>query len=152
MGFMDKAKRMAEQAQQKLDQAQGKANEGQANQTSGPGAGAVRYDEHGRQVPDDATEAQQEAGIPVGESLQAEPGTIPGGQSGDTPGGAHETVEGGRPPGVDHPGEGQPPAGRVETSGAAGNAEGNQAGEGNVGGQGQAADADRSPDPARPGE
>lgn len=141
MGFMDKAKKMAEQAQQKLDEAQSKFHEGQANPTSGPGAGAVRYDEHGRQVTDDAAEAQEEAGIPVGESLQAEPGSVPAGQSGEAPGEAHDVVEGERPAGVEHPGEGQPPAGRVEKSGAAGKAEGNQGG-----------DANRSPDPFRPVE
>lgn len=142
MGFMDKAKRMAEQAQQKLDERQNRVNEGQADETSGPGAGGVRYDEHGRQVPDEATAAQAEAGIPVGESLQAEPGTDPGGQSGESPGQAHDLVEGERPEGVEHPGEGQPPAGRVERSGAAGNAEENRGAS-----PATSDDPDSSPDP-----
>src|ERR687889_2644847 len=49
MGFMDKAKKLAEQAQQKLDEAQQNFNQG----GSTPGQqGATRYDEHGRPVQD----------------------------------------------------------------------------------------------------
>src|SRR5215208_1768505 len=49
MGFMDKAKKLAEQAQQKLDEAQQNFKEG----GSTPGqAGARRYDAHGRPVED----------------------------------------------------------------------------------------------------
>lgn len=132
MGFMDKAKKVAEQAQQKLDQTQNKFSERQHGSTAPGevppgGAGAVRFDEHGRPVPDETAEAQAEAGIPVGESMQAEPGTIPAGasQSRGEDASAHQPVEGERPEGVDHPGEGQPPAGRVETSGASGNAPNN---------------------------
>ena len=129
MGFMDKAKKIAEQAQQKLDETQGKFNERQHGSAAGEppegGAGGVRFDEHGRPVQDETTQAQAAAGIPVGESSQAEPGTIPPGasQSRGMDESAHQPIEGDRPAGVDHPGEGQPPAGRVETSGAAGNAE-----------------------------
>lgn len=132
VGFIDKAKRMAEQAQQKLDEKQQQFNDRQGQGADpdgpGPGAGAVRFDDHGRPIADETAEAQAAAGIPVGESMQAEPGTVPSGATdseGET-GGAHRPIEGERPAGVDHPGEGQPPAGRVETSGAAGNAEGNQ--------------------------
>ena len=128
MGFMDKAKKMAEQAQQKMDEKQKQWNQREGQEEEAAGAGAVRFDEHGRPVPNETAEAQSAAGIPVGESMQAEPGTIPSGAShsaGET-GAAHDTIEGERPEGVDHPGEGQPPAGRVETSGAAGNAEQNQ--------------------------
>src|SRR5829696_632473 len=46
MGFMDKAKKMAEQAQAKLDEAQKQFNTGQQEQ-SGP---AVEYDQHGRPI------------------------------------------------------------------------------------------------------
>jgi hypothetical protein len=48
MGFMDKAKKLAEQAQQKLDEAQQNFNKG--GSTPGqPGAGAgPTYDQHGR--------------------------------------------------------------------------------------------------------
>ena len=48
MGFMDKAKKMAEQAQAKLDEAQKQFNSGQdAGQQSGP---VVEYDAHGRPI------------------------------------------------------------------------------------------------------
>ena len=127
MGFMDKAKRLAEEAQKKMDDTQKRFNDRKGGESQ-PGAGAVRFDEHGRPIPDETAEAQAAAGIPVGESMQAEPGTVPSGamdSKGET-GGAHKPVEGEPPTGVDHPGEGQPPAGRVETSGAAGNAEDNR--------------------------
>jgi hypothetical protein len=52
MGFMDKAKKMAEQAQQKLDDVQKQFNEGQGSQQQPPGQGpVVQYDAHGRPVP-----------------------------------------------------------------------------------------------------
>ena len=52
MGFMDKAKKMAEQAQQKLDEVQKQFNESQGTQqSSGPQGPVVQYDEHGRPVP-----------------------------------------------------------------------------------------------------
>ena len=49
MGFMDKAKKLAEQAQQKLDEAQQNFNKG----GSTPGQQAeTRYDAHGRPIQD----------------------------------------------------------------------------------------------------
>jgi hypothetical protein len=49
MGFMDKAKKMAEQAQQKLDEVQKEFNQGQSSpQPQGP---VTQYDKHGRPVP-----------------------------------------------------------------------------------------------------
>jgi hypothetical protein len=49
MGFMDKAKKFAEQAQEKIDEAQKKFNENQqaraGDASSGP---ATEYDKHGR--------------------------------------------------------------------------------------------------------
>jgi hypothetical protein len=47
MGFMDKAKKLAEQAQEKLDEAQKNFNQGQSGSQPAEQAGA-RYDEHGR--------------------------------------------------------------------------------------------------------
>jgi hypothetical protein len=48
MGFLDKAKQLAEQAQTKLDDAQKQFNESQSGRdTSQP---AVEYDDHGRPV------------------------------------------------------------------------------------------------------
>jgi hypothetical protein len=45
MGFMDKAKKLAEQAQQKLDEVQEQFNSSQPQQQGGSD---VTYDEHGR--------------------------------------------------------------------------------------------------------
>jgi hypothetical protein len=49
MGFMDKAKKLAEQAQEKLDEAQKNFNKGDSQETQA-GEGAVQYDEHGRPI------------------------------------------------------------------------------------------------------
>jgi hypothetical protein len=49
MGFMDKAKKMAEQAQAKLDEAQKQFNSGQSGQQAG-GDPPVEYDKHGRPI------------------------------------------------------------------------------------------------------
>ena len=50
MGFMDKAKKMAEQAQSKLDEAQKQFNENQ-DASQPPSQGPVtQYDDHGRPV------------------------------------------------------------------------------------------------------
>jgi hypothetical protein len=56
MGFMDKAKKLAEQAQEKLDEAQKNFNEKQ-DTGSQPAQGGVRYDEHGRPIQDEAPAA-----------------------------------------------------------------------------------------------
>jgi formin 2/WAS/WASL-interacting protein len=50
MGFMDKAKKMAEQAQAKLDEAQKQFNAGQEGGAAPSGEPAVEYDVHGRPV------------------------------------------------------------------------------------------------------
>src|SRR5215218_8812046 len=50
MGFMDKAKKMAEQAQQKLDDVQKQFNEGQGSQQPAQQEPVVQYDAHGRPV------------------------------------------------------------------------------------------------------
>ena len=49
MGFMDKAKQLAEQAQQKLDEAQKNINKSSTPEGQPQGDG-VKYDEHGRPV------------------------------------------------------------------------------------------------------
>jgi hypothetical protein len=51
MGFMDRAKKLAEQAQQKLDEAQKQFGQGDSPQTQSQ-EGGVRYDEHGRPIQD----------------------------------------------------------------------------------------------------
>ena len=53
MGFMDKAKKLAEQAQQKLDEAQESFNQSASPQHA-PDQASVRYDEHGRPIQDEA--------------------------------------------------------------------------------------------------
>jgi hypothetical protein len=53
MGFMDKAKKLAEQAQQKLDETQKNFNKSDSPQPEGEG---VKYDEHGRPI-EEATPA-----------------------------------------------------------------------------------------------
>jgi hypothetical protein len=72
MGFMDKAKKMAEQAQQKLDEAQKSFNEKQGTGGGGQQGGpAVEYDKHGRPVNSaaDAAPAPQAAAPPPGDPL-----------------------------------------------------------------------------------
>jgi hypothetical protein len=56
MGFMDKAKKLAEQAQEKLDEAQKNFNKPASPQGDQPEQ-AVRYDEHGRPIQEEETPA-----------------------------------------------------------------------------------------------
>jgi hypothetical protein len=51
MGFMDKAKKLAEQAQEKLDEAQKNFNKSDSSESQ-PQGEAVKYDEHGRPIQD----------------------------------------------------------------------------------------------------
>ena len=51
MGFMDKAKKMAEQAQAKLDEAQKQFNQGQGGGGTASTGPVVEYDKHGRPIP-----------------------------------------------------------------------------------------------------
>jgi hypothetical protein len=55
MGFMDKAKKLAEQAQEKLDEAQKNFNKSDGPQA--PAGGGVRYDDHGRPIQEEETPA-----------------------------------------------------------------------------------------------
>lgn len=55
MGFMDKAKKLAEQAQEKLDEAQKNFNKSDSPQA--PADASVRYDEHGRPIQEEETPA-----------------------------------------------------------------------------------------------
>jgi hypothetical protein len=59
MGFMDKAKKLAEQAQEKLDEAQKNFNKSESPQA--PAGESARYDEHGRPV-------QEKAAPPSGDA------------------------------------------------------------------------------------
>ena len=57
MGFMDKAKKMAEQAQSKLDEVQKQFNESQGASGPAPSGPVTEYDKHGRPVaPEGAAE------------------------------------------------------------------------------------------------
>jgi hypothetical protein len=58
MGFMDKAKKLAEQAQEKLDEAQKSFSKPQDPQA--PAGGGVRYDEHGRPIQEETPAAATE--------------------------------------------------------------------------------------------
>jgi hypothetical protein len=58
MGFMDKAKKLAEQAQEKLDEAQKNFNKSQDPQA--PAGGGVRYDDHGRPIQEETPAAATE--------------------------------------------------------------------------------------------
>src|SRR3954452_10089627 len=66
MGFMDKAKQLGEQAKQLGEQAQQKIDEAQQKQQGGQqaqqGQPAVRYDKHGRPIP------EEQEGPPAGEA------------------------------------------------------------------------------------
>jgi hypothetical protein len=81
MGFMDKAKKMAEQAQAKIDEAQQQFNTGQQrDQASGP---AVEYDAHGRPV---AQAPQDSVAPPHGDPLADQPPAPPAPAAPPTPG------------------------------------------------------------------
>jgi len=55
MGFVDKAKKLAEQAQEKFDEAQKNFNKSDAPQAES--GQSVRYDEHGRPIQDETPAA-----------------------------------------------------------------------------------------------
>jgi hypothetical protein len=75
MGFMDKAKKLAEQAQDKLDEAQKQFNERQGS-SGGSGAPPVEYDQHGRPVTPPQT-ATPPHGDPLGEQAAPPPPAPP---------------------------------------------------------------------------
>ena len=77
MGFMDKAKKLAEQAQQKLDEAQQQFNSGGQTQGQQPGGG-VRYDEHGRPIDGPpASDPPPPSAQPPAEPADSEPSPPP---------------------------------------------------------------------------
>jgi len=70
MGFLDKAKKMAEQAQAKLDEVQGQFNAGQpGHQAGGP---VTEYDKHGRPLTPDPA-----APVPTAPPAATTPGVPP---------------------------------------------------------------------------
>ena len=76
MGFMDKAKKLAEQAQEKLDEAQKQFSERQQGQGGQQGEG-VRYDEHGRPIQDPPAGAAPPSPTPDAPSEPAAPEAAP---------------------------------------------------------------------------
>ena len=98
MGFMDKAKQLAEQAQQKLDETQKNFNK--SNSPEGqPEGGGVKYDAHGRPIqeappagataPPAAEPAAPEAAAPEAAPTEEQPAAAaptppPAPPSGDT--------------------------------------------------------------------
>ena len=77
MGWKDKAKQLAEQAQQKLDEAQKNFNQGGSTQGQDAGQG-VRYDEHGRPIQEAAPAPA--AGTPA-PAAEPAPGEAPASES-----------------------------------------------------------------------
>jgi len=72
MGFLDKAKKLAEQAQAKLDEAQKQFNQGQSSGGTPPGQ-AVEYDQHGRPISrEEPAPAAREETPPHGDPLADE--------------------------------------------------------------------------------
>ncbi len=69
MGFLDKAKKLAEQAQTKLDEVQSQVNQ-QGSSQAPPRGPITEYDKHGRPIP-----PQQTASPPHGDPLA--PGSVP---------------------------------------------------------------------------
>ena len=94
MGFMDKAKQLAEQAQQKLDETQKNFNKSNSPDTPQQGDG-VKYDEHGRPIQEappagaTAPPAAEPAAQPTEEQPAADaptpPAPAPSGDSNATP-------------------------------------------------------------------
>ncbi len=74
MGFMDKAKKLAEQAQEKLDEAQKNFNKSDSPESQ-PQGETVKYDEHGRPI-QDAPPAGATA-PPAAEPTQEQPADEP---------------------------------------------------------------------------
>jgi hypothetical protein len=79
MGFMDKAKKLAEQAQTKLDEAQKQFNQQQSGGGSGaPQAPVTEYDQHGRPIPRSEPEAATPPhGDPLAEQAETAPPPAP---------------------------------------------------------------------------
>jgi hypothetical protein len=84
MGFLDKAKKLAEQAQTKLDEVQGQFN---TQQGSGASSGQVtEYDKHGRPAPPAGGEAATMGSVaPPEAAAPATPGVPPTGSPATPP-------------------------------------------------------------------
>lgn len=92
MGFMDKAKKMAEQAQTKIDEAQKQFNDMQSGGTAPPASQGpvVQYDQHGRPIGDPPVapgtgEPPAPAGPTVGAPMPQAPPPPPAPPTADAP-------------------------------------------------------------------
>jgi formin 2/WAS/WASL-interacting protein len=95
MGFLDKAKKMAEQAQAKLDEAQQQFNSSQqSGQSSAP---PVEYDNHGRPI---AQDAPASTSPPHGDPVTSTPPPPPAGSPPAPPAPADAPVGQGDPLGA----------------------------------------------------
>ena len=81
MGFMDKAKKLAEQAQEKLDEAQKNFNKPDGPQA--PAGGDVRYDDHGRPIQEETPAAATEPPAAAPEPPSATPPPVEEKPAGD---------------------------------------------------------------------
>jgi hypothetical protein len=95
MGFMDKAKKLAEQAQEKLDEVQTQFNEKQQSGAQQPGGPAHEYDQHGRPAGGGAAVPDEKAPTTaVPDPLEgAAPEVPPAAPTGATPAVAEPTGE-----------------------------------------------------------
>ena len=82
MGFMDKAKKLAEQAQEKLDEAQKNFNKPDSPQA--PAGEGVRYDEHGRPIQQEEAPAAATPAPPAEPPAPADPPAATKPPAGDT--------------------------------------------------------------------
>jgi hypothetical protein len=114
MGFMDKAKKLADQAQTKLDEVQKQFNENQASNPSQSSPPATEYDQHGRPVAKPADAAHPTATPQQGDPVTSAPPPPPADK---TPHVAEETKPHGDPLADSSPKPPQPPSGGGMTSG-----------------------------------
>ncbi len=83
MGFMDKAKKLAEQAQEKLDEAQKNFNKSDSPEGQ-PGQGA-KFDEHGRPLQTPAAETPPPAAAPAAPAPDAPAASTPDAPTEESP-------------------------------------------------------------------
>jgi hypothetical protein len=106
-GAIDKAKHAAQQAQQKLDEKQNQFNQGQGGQQQ-PGGTPVRYDKHGRPIQDEtpAGATPPPSGEPAAPSAGGPPPTAapppPASPATTAPPGGTEPAPAGAAPPAEH--------------------------------------------------
>ncbi len=126
MGFLDKAKKMAEQAQAKLDEAQQQFNSSPGGQQGG--GPVVEYDKHGRPIPQHPPEvATPPQGDPLAGSAPPPPHPAPraghAGRAAHRPGRSARSRRRGALPGASRRPAGRPADGHRPDRPAAGPAD-----------------------------